>query len=257
MGWPLLTTKMAIASAAAMALASLNLSSCSAADFGSKPPISVSVDTENPTWGNGIGELVIRKCDNCHARAPSKFAPGEIRDNPTRYQLGLGESEERFLQFGRISYTRTFETPDDPMPPTYGTPLNESEKAALKKYLEDRVINAVPASDRDTFLTQACEGVETNTLTFAVDVASAASTQGCTASGCHDTARSGNKNVALTTAADWRTHRAALVTVLANDDASVVRMPFGRADAYTTEGNPGRVFLRYLCSSAEIAASSN
>jgi hypothetical protein len=225
---------------------------CSAADYGDKQPIAVAVNIEDPTWDNGIGELVARKCDNCHAKTPSEFVPGEVRDDPARYQLGLAESEETFLRYGGVSFSRVFETLDDPMPPKYGTPLSDSEKSALRVYFDRKGIGREqPEGVRAAFLRETCGSVTANTLTFASDVTTPAGTQGCT--GCHS-GPSPQGGLSLAAAADWKTHREALVWVLAKNGEGENRMPFGRPDDYTAAGQPGEILLRYLCGAAEITA---
>lgn len=227
--------------------------SCSAADYGDIKPIAVDVDAVNPTWENGIGQLVAKKCDNCHAKTPSKFVPGEIRDNPKRYQIGLASSEDSFLSYGALSYKRVFETLDDPMPPKYGTPLNATEKQALQAYLKKWGYGAEPAAgERATFLTETCANVGANSLTYANDVSSFAS---ATCLACHGSGPSPIGGLTLASAADWKANREALVWVLAKDGAGANPMPAGREAGYTAAGKPGETPLRYLCGSAEITAS--
>ena len=225
------------------------LSSCSSADFGDKSPVTVSVNTAAPTWDNGIGALVASKCDNCHAKTLSAFVPGEIKDNPARYAVGLAESEVRFLGYGAISYARVFNDAAKPMPPSYGTPLSADEAAALKKYLEDNVINkSDTAAARETFLTATCGSVAPSTLTFASDIVPVA-TAACL--GCHGDAPNNSGKVLLNSAADWKLHRRDLIWAMASSDATL-KMPIGRGADYTAAGQPGETFLKYLCASSEI-----
>jgi hypothetical protein len=225
------------------------LISCSSADFGDKSPVTVSVNTAAPTWDNGIGALVASKCDNCHAKALSAFVPGEIKDNPARYAVGFAETEDRFLGYGAISYARVFNDSAKPMPPNYGTPLSEDEKTALKKYLEDNVVNKSEAGDaRETFVTATCGSVAPSTLTFASDILPVA-TAACL--GCHSEAPNNSGKVLLNSAADWKLHRRDLIWAMASSDATL-KMPIGRGTDYTAPGQPGETFLKYLCSSSEI-----
>ena len=223
----------------------LALSSCSSYDLGSRSPIAINVNTESPTWENGIQELIARKCDDCHAKQPSKFVPGEIRDDRARYSVGFSETEDGFLNYGSLSYQRVFNDAAKPMPPKYGTPLTEAEKLALKKYLEDKVINV--ADDETAFAQEACNGIAANTFNFAADVETVYRTQ-CAA--CHASA-TGVGGLDLSVAAQWKQEKNTLIYTLQTTTAGK-KMPPGRADTYTDAGNPGEVLLNYLCASEEV-----
>jgi cytochrome c5 len=224
----------------------LLVTSCSSYDLGSKAPIAVTVDTASPTWENGIENLVAKKCDNCHAKSTSKFVPGEIRDDKDRLAVGFSESEDRFLSYGSLSYNRVFNDPSDPMPPNYGTPLNDSEKAALKTYLETKVINV--SEDRNKIAADACVGVSGGgSLKFASDAEPVYTSQ---CASCHSTA-TGVGGLDLSSAAQWKSNKVDLIYVLTTKSAGN-KMPPGRADGYTAAGNTGAVLLNYLCTSTEV-----
>lgn len=228
--------------------------SCSAYDFGEVPVVEVSVDAQSPTWENGIQALVEAKCDNCHGAAESRFDPGEIRDRPA-LRFSISDSEEAFAPYGERAFVRVFQSPDKPMPPTYGTPLTEKEKAALRTYLDAKGFNPEtrpePSPEEgDTFVSENCANVDAALyagLTFAGDLATPV--QNCT--GCHIGAATYGGGLDLSTAEQWKLHRNKIVFVLLTDDVSK-QMPLGRSASFLDEGQPGRILANYACVSSEV-----
>lgn len=120
-------------------LASLtSLTACGTFDYGDAPVDEVEVSTTNPNFLYDIKPLMTLKCMNCHTTKPSSFVP------PDTPPIAL-DNEAKFKELADRVRIRTFEKPDDPMPPPYGTPLTENERKALKKYLDDLKAAATPA----------------------------------------------------------------------------------------------------------------
>jgi len=151
---------------------------CSADDLGDEKPISVAVNAESPTWGNGIGELVNKKCANCHmpVSARGDFVPANV---PTRTIINIGK--ESFFDsagavqdkgYAMLAYRRIFQDPVNPMPKQFATPFVGDEQLALKKYLETK-----------GFGNQCPDGGSTQ-LTYSDVQESITST--CALSGCHN-----------------------------------------------------------------------
>lgn len=109
---------------------------CGSFDYGDEKPTEILVDAENPNWTADIQYLMELKCMNCHADPLPKFSP---RDT---IPIKLDDEKIFKAQAARIK-ARVFNSPADPMPPNFGTPLSDNEKKALMKYL-DAVIAAQP-----------------------------------------------------------------------------------------------------------------
>lgn len=211
------------------------LLACSAEDLGDQAPIAIRVDPSDPTWDGGVKKLLKAKCDNCHATKASRFVPGDVTDNAARYQWGLSLSPESFEPLALASYGRLFERESDPMPPPYGTPLNNDEKAALKKYVED------------TAVAEACAASSPNTLTWDGDV-SAVYTERCAA--CHDSA-TGIGQLDLSARESWRAHRVSILNTLVTSRTALI-MPPGRPSDFLDLGKDGYALMQYVCASAEM-----
>ena len=163
---------------------------CSSADLGNKPLATVTVDVNNPTWGNGIQAVLAAKCDNCHAKEVTKFTP----ENARQYRYDFSGSEANFKAgYLKLVQNSVFNEKPSVMPPNYGTPLSTGEKAALKKYL-DTQIAALP-TPVPTPVTA------TTSLTFAGDIKSITDTS-CARSGCHSA--TGGSSFPLTTVAEFK-----------------------------------------------------
>lgn len=98
-------------------------------DLGSEPVEEVAVNEVNPTWENGIGQLMTSKCGNCHVPRPGPFVPP---NTPLSFDFTQKETTTSFRC--RVA-ARTLEGNPTPMPPDFATPLTAREKAALKAYL--------------------------------------------------------------------------------------------------------------------------
>jgi mono/diheme cytochrome c family protein len=114
------------------------LAACGTFDFGDAPVDEVEVLATAPTFKSDIKPLMELKCMNCHTAAPSGFVPSDT----TPLALDVEENFKKLADRVRI---RVFESPSDPMPPDFGTPLTTNELAALKKYIADLKAAATPA----------------------------------------------------------------------------------------------------------------
>ncbi len=103
-------------------------SGCGAETRGHEAPDEIAIDTKTPTFEE-IQLLMKIKCQNCHSTTPGKFAPANTPP------IAL-DNEEEFTKRLSSTRNRVFFTPDNPMPPDYGTPLTDREKEALKKYID-------------------------------------------------------------------------------------------------------------------------
>ncbi len=211
--------------------------SCSSEDLGDAEAITVAVDAENPQWSAGIQELLEKKCDNCHAKSPSAFVPGNVLDNRPRFLWSLAESEAAFAPLALASFGRVSERPEEPMPPNFGTPLSANEKLALENFIKAGALADV------------CVSYPENTLTWAGSV-SAVYSANCAS--CHASS-SGVGGLDLSTAAKWKEHRVSIVNTLVTDRSWLI-MPPGKAENFTDAGQPGAEMLAYLCSSSEATS---
>lgn len=101
-------------------------------DLGDQAPDEVLIDALNPTWEGGIQTLVLEKCDNCHGVTDSGFVPG----NAKQLSFYFSRGEYAFDFYRERIKARVFDTPENPMPPSFATPLTKAEKKALKKFIE-------------------------------------------------------------------------------------------------------------------------
>lgn len=129
---------------------------CSNADtLGDEPPVEVTI-TGEPTYANGVGELLDLKCGYCHAIPLPPTAPNNIVQDldlttyATRIQgnqvIRGADAIGRFIKDGLFEhdvnlYTDSRVSPVDPidvrrMPLDYGTQLTTGEKNALKHWAE-------------------------------------------------------------------------------------------------------------------------
>lgn len=133
-------------------LAALLTFACSDADsLGDQPPVEVPI-TGNPTWENGIAELVDLKCAWCHAVPKPDIAPSDITPDldltqyATQIENGTvirgGDSIGRWMADGILEhpvdlYVDITQFPDETilavrqMPLDYATQLTQSEITAL------------------------------------------------------------------------------------------------------------------------------
>ena len=114
------------------------LTACGTFDFGDAPVDEVEVLATAPTFKSDIKPLMALKCMNCHTEAPSDFVPSDA--SPIALDV-----EGNFKKWADRVRIRVFESPSDPMPPDFGTPLTTNELAALKKYIADLKASATPA----------------------------------------------------------------------------------------------------------------
>jgi mono/diheme cytochrome c family protein len=110
---------------------------CGTFDYGDAPVDEVEVDVKNPEFALDIKPLMQLKCMNCHAKEPGPFAPGDATYIPL-------DVEAKFEALAARVEARVFKKPDDPMPPDFGTPLTDNERAALKKYLANLKTEVTP-----------------------------------------------------------------------------------------------------------------
>ena len=120
---------------------------CSDADsLADEPPVEVVIQGE-PTWENGIGELVRLKCGYCHAVPKPAIAPDVIVDDMdlNSYETAVvdgtvvrgGDSIGRWIYEGILDQpVLKFDDTSDPrqMPLDYGTQLTEREKLYLENW---------------------------------------------------------------------------------------------------------------------------
>ena len=129
------------------AMATLLLLGCSDADtLGDEPPVEVVISGD-PTWDNGIAQLVQLKCATCHAIPLPAIAPNEtvtdldLNVYPTRVVNGVavrgGDSIGRWIFEGILDHpVQIFDSTADPrqMPLDYATPVTQQEKGYLQTW---------------------------------------------------------------------------------------------------------------------------
>lgn len=155
---------------AAVSLASAALVACGTWDYGDAPVDEVEVSTTNPSWAYDIKPLMELKCQNCHTDKPGRFVPG---DTP---KIKLDDEATFRARADRVE-ARVFKTPDKPMPPHFGTPLNDNERAALKKFLADLKASLPPATPVPT--------VDPSKPKVKFSEVSGVFTAACASAGCH------------------------------------------------------------------------
>jgi len=115
---------------------------CSSYDLSQKKPIAVpqtSVFPESVRWSPGptvayVQNIIAYKCDNCHGSGKSVFAPS----NAPLISLSLldrAKNLNTYTYYMKRSLERVVNTPSNPMPPNYGTPLLQEEWDVLKDFL--------------------------------------------------------------------------------------------------------------------------
>jgi mono/diheme cytochrome c family protein len=120
------------------------LVSCHSSDLGSQKPEKVNVNLALTGWESGAGEVIVKKCANCHTAARSKFVP----DN-TPHELDGIESIAFFqdpanLGFAKMMLKRIESTDETlQMPPKFATPLYDDEKTAVIAFLKGIVDGSI------------------------------------------------------------------------------------------------------------------
>lgn len=123
------------------------LTRCSEADtLADEPPQEVVIQGE-PTWENGMGELISLKCGYCHAHPKPDIAPDNIvRDMDLNvYETRIVDGDVirgadaigRWIYDGILDNEVALYDPQNPvrsMPLDYGTPVTEREKAYFEQW---------------------------------------------------------------------------------------------------------------------------
>ncbi len=115
------------------------LSACSRSyDLGAEKFAEEDFGGAEPSWQNGIGNLMKKKCANCHIGLSSRsdFVPSTT---PTTINAISTSSFFDSETYAGLVYDRVFVTTTRPMPPNYATPLSDGERAALKTWLQTKV----------------------------------------------------------------------------------------------------------------------
>jgi mono/diheme cytochrome c family protein len=103
---------------------------CKAYDLGDEEAFAVAVDKESPTWENGIGELITRKCASCHTADRDTYVP---TNTPHTFD---DLHKQEFVETNAFSIqSYVFDNETTPMPPSFATQLTADEKSALEAYL--------------------------------------------------------------------------------------------------------------------------
>jgi len=205
----------------------LALGGCSKSyDLGSESPEEVSFTEDAPSWDNGIGTLITKKCANCHTSVSlrSRFVP---TNTPSTIN---GISDSSFFDdttSAGLAYDRIYATTANPMPPTFATPLTTNEMAKLKTWLETKTIA----------ISSVCGTTGSSALSFA-DV-SATFTNDC--GSCHN----GGNRVAFDSLSKTKQYRRTLLTYLNNGT-----MPPSNS-AYKS-GVAGAALFNWLCFGADV-----
>ena len=112
-----------------LTLTALNTAACSSAEtLAELVPPQVAVDAQNPTWNNGIANLVKERCASCHGARKEAFVPSS-----TPFLDFTKEEEFRSVRFRSIARIKD---EANPMPPRYADPISKTEAEALIRYLE-------------------------------------------------------------------------------------------------------------------------
>lgn len=117
-------------------------STCSSFDLGDEKPIETpreSVFSQDVRWGPGqnvafVQNIIAYKCDNCHGSGRSTFTPS----NAPLINLSLLDKAKNLASYSfymKRSFQRVANSPQDPMPPTYATPLTPLELESLLSFL--------------------------------------------------------------------------------------------------------------------------
>lgn len=129
--------------AAALAAVCAGVVACGTWDYGDAPVDEVEVSTTKPSWTYDVKPLMELKCMNCHTDKPGRFVPG---DTPP---ISLDDEATFRARADRVE-ARVYKTPAKPMPPHFGTPLNDAERASLKKFLADLKASLPPPTPAPT-----------------------------------------------------------------------------------------------------------
>ncbi|MFZ9520167.1 MAG: c-type cytochrome [Silvanigrellaceae bacterium] len=150
-----------------MCLAFLLVNGCTSYDFGSTGDYYYGIpDAEKPAWNEGISELVEKKCATCHTQANPWYKPENVpplqNDQNPLFGLNFIAREEFFdglnplLPSVKKCIESTCGKDNIPMPPTYATPLDETEKKALLAYITPKI--PVVASNLSDSFKSTCGG---------------------------------------------------------------------------------------------------
>lgn len=113
-----------------LTLTALSTVACSRAEtLAELEPPQVAFDAQNPTWNNGIANLVKERCASCHGARKEAFVPAS-----TPLLDFTKEDEFRSVRFRSIARMKDLA---NPMPPRYADPISESEAEVLIRYLEN------------------------------------------------------------------------------------------------------------------------
>lgn len=113
------------------------LLSCSKSyDLGGEAQLEIPVDANNPTWENGIRDLVSAKCTTCHTNSRGPFVP----PGTPAYLNQIG-SKAWFDSLYGIEKFRIINSPGSQMPPQFATQLTSNESLALSNYFASLVAN--------------------------------------------------------------------------------------------------------------------
>ncbi len=210
-----------------LVLVALTLVTCSKAyDYGDRSTPAVPVDVSNPSWSNGIQNVIKEKCVNCHTPAAqrSKFVPGN-----TPSTIDNINSEGFFADSAKsaLVQSRVFNDAVNPMPPKFATPLTTEEKLAFKTWLDSKV----------TSLDSICGTTGTSTWTFrdAITVINAE------CASCHN----GSSHVAFDSVAKVKTYRSSMVQYLNKGS-----MP--PSDATFKSSTSGAKLFNWLCFGSDV-----
>ena len=150
-------------------LACLPLAGCMQADsLGDQPPDEVRISGQ-PSWSNGIAQLMALKCAVCHQQPPSPVAPLAVpADLDLRQQnlAGTTRGAENVILAIRAGILHQDLSLFPRMPLPYATPLTPGEQGALETWAAltappDVAGGTTPAAGLTLYATycQGCHGV--------------------------------------------------------------------------------------------------
>lgn len=207
----------------------LILVGCNSFDLGKEDPDSFSVNTTNPTWTADVQPVLLAKCANCHTNNKSEFVPSNVPNSTTLNNIGDKTTFDNSLAVSVKS--RVFDSPDNPMPPNFATPLTSDELAALKKYIEDNTTSP---------LVTYCASVTTTTKTY-TDV-TATFQSNCTS--CHSPSGT-YPSVPLTTLAEVKAKRESVLERIGEKTMPPTRGAFDTAADRTAA-------IEWLCKGSDL-----
>lgn len=202
---------------------------CNSFDLGKEDPDSFSVNTANPTWAADVQPVLLAKCANCHTNNKSQFVPSNVPSSSTLNNIGDKTTFDNSLAVSVKS--RVFDTPNNPMPPNFATPLTSDELAALKKYIEDNTTSP---------LVKYCASVTTTTKTY-TDVSA---TLQANCSTCHSPSGS-YPSVPLTTLAEVIAKRESVLERIGEKTMPPSRGAFDTSDDRTS-------LVEWLCKGSDL-----